>query len=134
MGGVRFGMDRDEVEQALGRPLVGDSAAGCHVLRAEGDRVSYLFEEGRLRRIDVTSPAADVEGGGRIGMTADEIRARYPDLVEQPHKYVEGALTLGASGPADGDGKLVFETDAAGRVVGARAGLAPQVDYVEGCG
>ncbi|TQC57293.1 lectin, partial [Pantoea dispersa] len=31
-------------------------------------------------------------------------------------------------------GVLVFETDAAGKVVAWRVGLPPQVDYVEGCG
>ena len=33
----------------------------------------------------------------------------------------------------DGEGVLVFETDASGRVTEWRAGLPPQVDYVEGC-
>ena len=32
-----------------------------------------------------------------------------------------------------GNGKLVFETDAAGKVSAWRAGVEPQVDYVEGC-
>jgi len=33
-----------------------------------------------------------------------------------------------------GTGALVFETDAQGRVTRWRAGVPPQVDYVEGCG
>ncbi|HWI23748.1 MAG TPA: lectin, partial [Lysobacter sp.] len=32
-----------------------------------------------------------------------------------------------------GKGVLVFETDAAGKVTAWRAGVPPQVDYVEGC-
>lgn len=137
MGDVRFGMDRAEVEQALGRPLFGDSSAGCYVLspKPEGEKsaVTLMFEEGKLRRIDVNGPAVAVEGGGKVGMSADEIRALYPGLVEQPHKYVEGALYLIVNAPAVGDGKLVFETNAAGRVTTLRAGLSPQVEYVEGC-
>ena len=34
----------------------------------------------------------------------------------------------------DGQGALVFETDAEGKVVRWRAGLPPQIDYLEGCG
>ena len=133
LGGVRFGMDRDEVEQVLGRPLDGDSSADCHVLRPGKEGLSFLFDEGRLRRIDVSRPAMEVDGGGRVGMSADEVRALYPGLMEQPHKYVEGALYLSTSGPAVGDGKLLFETDASGRVTTVRAGLSPQVEWVEGC-
>jgi hypothetical protein len=46
---------------------------------------------------------------------------------------VEGGhyLSIAASGVAPS--KLVFETDAAGKVTAWRVGLTPQVDYVEGC-
>lgn len=138
MGDVHFGMDRAEVEAALGRPLHGDSAEGCHVLtpKAEDDgksAVQLMFDEGKLRRIDVTGRAVEIEGGGHVGMSADEIRKLYPGLKEQPHKYEEGALYLIVDPPAVGDGKVIFETNPAGRVTSARAGIAPQVDYVEGC-
>ena len=137
MGDVRFGMDRNEVEQALGHPLHGNSEGeGCTVLtpKPEGSVLSLMFEEGKLRRIDADSPKIEVEGGGRVGMSAEEIRKLYPGVKEQPHKYVEGALYLIVDPPAVGDGKIVFETDAHGKVTTLRAGLSPQVEYVEGCG
>ena len=54
-------------------------------------------------------------------------------MTEQPHKYVEGGKVLVVA-PADGgEARLVFETDAEGRITSWRIGLEPQVHYVEGC-
>jgi hypothetical protein len=51
-----------------------------------------------------------------------------------PHKYTDGhylIVPLG-TGP-DSLSRLVFETDEKGRVSTFRAGLYPQVEWVEGC-
>ena len=138
MGDVHFGMDRSEVEGALGHPLHGDTAEGCHYLTPKADEdgksaVRLMFDEGKLRRIDLTGRGVEIEGGGHVGMSADEIRKLYPGLKEQPHKYEEGALYLIVDPPAVGDGKVICETNPAGRVTSVRAGIAPHVDYVEGC-
>lgn len=67
-------------------------------------------------------------------MTVAEVRALYPDgLAEQPHKYIPGALSL-RHADAQSQSALVFDTDANGKVTNWRVGVAPQVDYVEGCG
>lgn len=62
--------------------------------------------------------------------------SRRGDRVEaRPHRYTDGEY-LRISDPAGGAGVLVFETDGRGddaKVVAWRVGLAPQVDYVEGC-
>jgi hypothetical protein len=137
MDDVHFGMDRAEVEAALGHALYGDTEPGCHYLTPkpedEKSAVRLMFDEGKLRRIDVTGPAIEIEGGGHVGMQADEIRKLYPGLVEQPHKYEAGALYLIVDPPAVGDGKVIFETSPAGRVKSARAGIEPNVSFVEGC-
>jgi len=72
-------------------------------------------------------------GGGKVGLDADEIRALYAGRVEaRPHQYIEGGQYLRV--PAtEGAGWLVFETDADGKVTSWRAGVEPQVDYIEGC-
>ncbi|RZA22649.1 MAG: lectin, partial [Lysobacteraceae bacterium] len=70
---------------------------------------------------------------GKRGMSLDEIRKLYPGAEEQPHKYVEGGKNLRIKDSGGGNGVLVFEIDAAGKVSAWRVGVPPQVDYVEGC-
>ena len=75
---------------------------------------------------------AESSGGLTVGMSADDVRAAFPDVEEQPHKYTDGQYLVVR--PADGgEGRLVFEVDADGRITEWRIGLEPQVHYVEGC-
>jgi hypothetical protein len=93
-----------------------------------------MIEADRFVRYDVGNDKEVAPGGGRAGMTADQIRALYGDRIEQqPHKYVEGGKVLRIKANDDSENALVFEVDAAGRVTAWRVGQAPQVDYVEGC-
>jgi hypothetical protein len=67
-------------------------------------------------------------------MSVDQLDKLYGGALQStPHKYVQGGhyLSIAASGVAPS--KLVFETDATGKVSAWRVGLVPQVDYVEGC-
>jgi hypothetical protein len=138
-GALRFGMDEAEARAAWEGELDGRPDPGCHYLFPAGNAVpsdfALMFEDGRLVRYDVGNDKVVAPGGGRVGMTADEIRAAYPGRVsESPHKYVEGGSVLRIAAPGgDGEGVLVFATDADGKVSEWRAGIAPQVDYVEGC-
>ncbi len=84
-------------------------------------------------RYDVGNDKETAPGGGKRGMDAERIRQLYAGRVEESaHKYVPGGKILRIEDGA-GTGVLVFETDAAGKVSDWRAGVAPQVDYVEGC-
>ncbi|MDH5823031.1 lectin [Luteimonas sp. RD2P54] len=142
-GPARFGADAEQVRMAWGRELTAmpepAEPGGCHYLmpevaQGEGYRVAFMIEGDRFVRIDVRDPGIGAPGGGRIGMDAGQIEALYPGRVEtRPHKYVEDASYLRIADDGGGDGVLVFETDAAGRVDEWRVGVAPQVDYVEGC-
>ena len=83
---------------------------------------------------DVGTGREIAPGGGKVGMDADEIRSLYAGRVEEtPHKYIEGGSYLGVEDISGGKGKLVFATDASGKVTSWRVGVPPQVDYVEGC-
>lgn len=132
-GALHFGMNRREAEQAIGDAFNAPAQNGCQqVRRASQPDVSYLFENGKLERIDVRGPVVMADGGGHVGMQVDEIRTLYAGkLSEQPHKYVKGGLYLKVAG-ANGSG-MIFETDANGIVTAFRAGLAPALDQVEGC-
>jgi hypothetical protein len=139
-GAMRFGMDEAAFRKAWQGELAGrlDTAGGCSALRpvwakTPGD-LRYMFEQGRFVRYDIGTAKEAAPGGGTVGMDIARIRALYGEAVQvAPHKYEAGASTLRIAAP-DGRGALVFETDASGKVTRWRVGLAPQVDYVEGCG
>lgn len=140
-GPARFGGTEEEVRMAWGRELGGlkpDQPGGCYYLMPQprspdGYRLAFMFEDQRFVRMDVDVADIDAPGGGRVGMTQQDIQRLYGGRVQlQDHKYVEGGHYLRIP-DANGPGVLLFETDAAGRVVGWRIGEPPQVDYVEGC-
>ena len=59
--------------------------------------------------------------------------AAYPGARAQPHKYEDGHYLVALPGaPADTTHRIVFET-AGGVVTRFRGGVAPAVEYVEGC-
>lgn len=138
-GDMRFGMTAEEAKQAWGGELKGIPGEGevCYYLTPVSSPVpsyfAFMVENGKFVRYDVGNDKEVAPGGGRQGMTADEIRALYPGrIVESAHKYVEGGKYLRVKAD-DGGGVLVFATDAAGKVTEWHAGVAPQVDYIEGC-
>ena len=91
-----------------------------------------MVEDGKFVRVDVGNDKEIAPGGGKKGMSADEIGKLYAGRVEiQPHKYEQGAKVLRVSDA--GGGVLVFETSSDGKVARWRVGVPPQVDYVEGC-
>lgn len=137
-GPARFGGTPEAVRMAWGGEMIGGPGepGGCYYLFPEppalnGFDVAFMIEKDRFARVDVDTAGIEAPGGGRVGMTLEEIRQRYPGIEEQPHKYVQGGKSLrhrDASGSV-----LVFETDPAGKVTAWRIGVPPQVDYVEGC-
>lgn len=143
-GDLRFGMDETSFDKAWGGELKGAPGrdSSCYYKTPKWVKLStdfaFMFEHGRFVRYDVGTSKEGAPGGGKVGMSADRIHQLYgPDVEVQPHKYVEGAkyLRIAARNMAssEGDGVLVFETDAQGKVTRWHVGIPPQVDYVEGC-
>lgn len=137
-GDMRFGMTADQAKQAWGGELKGkpDEPGGCYYLQpiwgSNPRDFGFMVEDGKFVRLDVGNDKEIAPGGGKKGMSADEIGKLYAGRVEtQPHKYEANAKVL-RIGDASG-GVLVFETDGGGKVVRWRVGIPPQVDYVEGC-
>lgn len=112
---------------------------GCYYLlpqprTAKGYRIAFMIEQDRFARIDVDAIDITAPGGGKVGMSTQDIDTLYAGRVQkQPHKYVEGGQYLRVADSGGGPGVLVFETDATGRVSSWRVGVSPQIDYVEGC-
>jgi hypothetical protein len=139
-GDMRFGMTADEATKAWGGDLKGQSGKGepCYYLSPISSpspaAFAFMIEGDKFVRYDVGNDKEVAPGGGKVGMGSDEIRALYAGRIEErPHKYVDGGKYLRIKADDDSGGVLVFETDAAGKVTGWRAGQPPQVDYIEGC-
>lgn len=135
-GGLRFGMTLAQAEAALGEPL-GAAAQGCALVAPPGagtpPALRWMVVDGVLVRVDIETDGVLADGGGRVGMSADELRRRYPDAVDSgPQKYDPQGRTWSV-GPADAV-HFVFEIDASGRVASWRVGRVPEVDWVERCG
>lgn len=140
-GPAAFGSDEESVRMAWGKDMEGapSEAGGCYVLvpapRGEPPfRFGFMLEGGKFSRIDVRTDAIAAPGGGKVGMSANEIVRLYQGAETTPHKYTPAARVMRAKDPAGGAAALVFETDANGVVTAWRIGVPPQVDYVESCG
>ena len=91
---------------------------------------AMMFGDGRFVRYSASNDAMTAPGGGRRGLSHDQVEALYPGVERQPHKYSDGQYLRV---PGEAGRVLVFETDDAGIVTEWRVGLPPFVDYVEGC-
>jgi len=138
-GDLRFGMTAQQARQAWGGDLNGKPGPGeaCYYLNPTSNPApsyfAFMIENDKFVRYDVGNDKEVAPGGGKRGMSADEIGRLYAGRIqESPHKYVPGGKVLRIKDSA-GNGVLVFETDAAGKVTEWRVGVPPQVDYVEGC-
>lgn len=138
-GAVRFGMKVAEAEQALGHKLVQLNAGdddSCRYYKPEGalPGLAFMTADGVVVRLDV-QPGSDIvtDTGAKNGDAEAHVLELYKGRVEvQPHKYTgpEGHYLVVKGG--DGKVQLVFETDGS-KVLNYRAGVEPQVQYVEGC-
>ena len=142
-GPANFGATSEEVRMAWGGDL-GDAKpvepGGCYYLipqpvGTDGYGAAFMIEGDKFARIDVRRDDVTAPGGGKVGMTKQQVAALYTGIEEQPHKYTDGQY-LRVKDTAGGNGVLLFETDGKGadaKVTGWRVGVPPQVDYVEGC-
>ena len=139
-GDMRFGMDANAFEKAWSGKLADTTPApgsSCFYRRPmwvkQPRDFAFMFEGGHFVRYEVGTTKEAAPGGGKVGMSEAQIRALYgSNLDDEPHKYMTGAKYLRIKAP-QGDGVLLFETGADGRVTRWRVGVPPQIDYVEGC-
>ena len=138
IGPLRAGMTLAEASRALGgaliRPAQRDTAAcGYAQWRGGPPGVRVMVEGGRVVRVDVDSASIRTAAGAGIGDTEEQLERLYRGHTSvAPHKYEDGHYVT-VTDPADTSFAIVFETTG-GKVARYRAGLRPQVEYVEGCG
>ncbi len=138
-GDMVLGSSADEANEAWGGELNGRASEpqGCHYLTprwvANSGELGFMIEGDRFVRYDVGTTKVTAPGGGKVGMSVQELGALYDAMDSAPHKYLQGGryLSIAASGVAPTT--LLFEIDAAGTVTTWRVGVEPQIDYVEGC-
>lgn len=134
-GPIPLGVPFEEANTAAGGAIEQpDSLEGCTTAVIEDeDGVWLMVVDGRVVRVDVRTPNVETREGAGVGDPEDRVRALYPGRVEvQPHKYTEGHYLVVT--PEDGsDHRLIFETEG-GLVRRYRAGVLPEVAWVEGCG
>lgn len=136
LGPVLFGMTvaqfSHSVREAMSEPQNPEDR-GCFYLESKRFKgVSFMFEDGKLRRIDVRTDKISTQDGIRIGTTVAAVKRRYGvRLSDEPHHY---------SGPEDRYLTLSLEGDIAVRFEASDAkvenfyvGKKAQVQYVEGC-
>ena len=127
-----FGMSVAQAGKALGQPLAvdyADESKACgQVLDPRYKTTSLMFVDGKLARIDVRRRGLTFRGVG-VGSTEAEVRAAFPKLTMEPHKYTDGRYLNVKLSPTNG---VVFETDKT-KVTRFRMGTFPAVEYVEGC-
>lgn len=139
---ARFGADATAVRGAWGGEMRDNNAqrpdAKCYLLYpvrgAITHQYGFLMGADGLTGIDVYDPKALAPGGGRIGMSIDEINKTYPGQVKQiPNPSFEGAAFLQVTPPTGKDTQLSFETDALGSVTNWRIGKRSALEPNESC-
>ena len=94
--------------------------------------VSFMFEQGHLRRIDISTERIATLEGVSIGSPISRVKARYGSRVkDEPHHY-SGPEDRYLTVPLSPTTAVRFETSA-GRVSHFYVGEKQQVQYVEGC-
>ena len=139
-GDMKLGSTVDEARAAWGGELNGAPMEGttCHYLWpkwiSRPADFAFMMEDGRFVRYDVGTDKETAPGGGKVGMSVEELQKLYGGALKgAPHKYMQGGQYLSMDAGDVAPTRLVFEVDAAGKVTSWRVGLSPQVEYVEGC-
>lgn len=139
-GDMKLGSTVDEARAAWGGELNGAPMEGttCHYLWpkwiSRPADFAFMMEDGRFVRYDVGTDKETAPGGGKVGMSVEELQKLYGGALKaSPHKYTQGGQYLSMDAGDVAPTRLVFEVDAAGKVTSWRVGLSPQVEYVEGC-
>lgn len=134
-GDLRFGMTASEAQQAAHMALHRSAENGiCYFLTPASTQdnapVAFMIEADKFVRYDVAGGSASAPGGGKPGMSAEQIEQLYPRQTREGPSTPGGRSirVKGGAGVA-----IVFEIGADGRVSRWRVGQVPQVDYAHGC-
>ena len=138
IGPLRAGMTLAQARSVLPGLKIpaGVDGGACTYASAQGlpRGVRVMVEQETLVRVEVDRANVPTSKGARVGDSEERTKSLYPNQVTvSPHKYTDGHyLTVVPAAKADSAYRIIFETDGK-RVLKYRAGIRPQVEYVEGC-
>ena len=141
VGPLRIGMTLEDAANALGLPLVplGSNLGGeCayYQPQTQAQALGLMAVDDRVIRVDVwPGSTLPTVSGVIIGTSEAEVLELYPGQIEAaPNPYTQGKfLTLTPNDPELSLYRLVFETDADGKVIQYRTGQFPAVTWPDGC-
>jgi hypothetical protein len=141
-GDLRIGMSIADARRVSGQPLDAEALepeipGACSEQQyraADGDQLWLMFEQDRITRITAggEAPHTRTEQNVGVGSTDAEVRAAYPDVIEQPAKYDDPPAHDLVAWTTPQQSGLRFEVNAQGVVSAVHAG-GPSILYVEGC-
>jgi hypothetical protein len=134
-GDLRFGMTSGEVQHGARMALHRTKENGiCYFMTPDPASgavpVDFMVEADKLVRYDVANAQDSAPGGGKSGMSAEQIEQLYAGQARERPSTAGGRLlrVKGDAGVA-----IVFEIGTDGLVSRWRVGQVPQVDYGHGC-
>ncbi|MGP1373822.1 MAG: hypothetical protein ACTS3T_13415 [Almyronema sp.] len=139
VGPLKIGMALSEVAEFTAAPLIPtvESNSSCQYFRLQQANVDLglMVVEDAIIRIDVWAGAQlKTPSGAHLGATAADIQEIYPSQIEVSDRPLGGQyLTLVPQTESERLFRLVFETDASGKVVQVRTGQFPAVTWPGSC-
>ena len=140
LGPIRIGMSVDEIsETGLKLTPTRGNNSECQYYRIEDhiEPIGLMAVDDRILRIDIWPGSLTTAlSGAKIGTTERELVEYYGTerLEATFNPNTEGkTIIFTPQDPGEDIFRLVFETDARGRVVQYRAGQFPSVTWPEGC-
>jgi len=145
-GPIRIGMSISDVRGALGDPQAylawtdkEPDNSECAYLQSSAipKSLGFMFQKGRVVRIDVREPGIRTASGAAVGDTEGKIKGLYQGRIRvEPHHYLPDTghyLKYISVDRADRNYGMVFETEHE-RVTSFRVGTRSAIALVEGCG
>lgn len=141
LGPIHIGMSLNQLAD-IGitlEPLEPEAKpAECRFYRIKDslEPLGFMAVEGRIIRVDVwPGSLIATRSGIAIGSSEADIYKEYGQRIEAtPNPITQGkTLTFTPQDPGEDIYRIVFDTDAQGRVVQYRAGQFPSVTWAEGC-
>jgi hypothetical protein len=136
-GPLQYGMDVPAAEAAIGRSLMDVTDrepdwCDYAFLPVGSDTVAVMVVGRRVVRVDVDRRGISTDRGVRVGDPASRVREAYAERVSvEPHRYIDGQYLI-VTAESPGTTAIVFETSA-DTIINYRAGVLPEVRWVEGC-
>jgi hypothetical protein len=137
--GLAFGEASEGAETRARVPLIPqiDEATlhdpgACRVFTTSDGptSIAFLSVEKKLGSVSIAIPGPVTAEGIGVDSKEADLKAKYPAAKAGPNKYEPAVTDYEVDQPP---GKLVFQVEA-GSVRRFKAGIAPSIDYVEGCG